>query len=585
MNYTLNNTKEKSSALKALRKLWPYLKNDHRQLVVAFAAIIVNSGLLLLAPLLIGRAINTYIVPRHFQGLALYSAIVLGVYVIAGIANYVQTITMGGVAQRMLFTLRNTIFQKLQQLPIAFFNQNKAGDLISRINSDTDNLNTFFSQSLMQFMGNVFVMVGATIFILSINLRLGLAAIVPLVVVLIITQVLSPWVKQRNAKSLQAVGGMSAEIQESLGNFKAIVAFNRRDYFREKFKEANYSNFITSVRAGIANNVFIGVYGFAASIAQLIVLLYGVHLILAGSFTIGFLISYLTYTTRLYDPLRQMASLWSTFQTAMASWDRISAIIVLENDMPLMVQADASTTTAGPRIAFQSVGFTYAEGKQVLHDVSIALHPGQTYALVGPTGGGKTTTASLMARLYDPTTGTILFEGNDIRTLDTATRAKKIGFILQEPFLFTGTVGENIFYANESYEGYSNEQLTEVLKENGLFDLTTQFEQGLDTPVTQSGESISLGQRQLIAFMRAVLRKPDLIILDEATANIDTVTERLLDEIIEKLPDQTTIVIIAHRLNTIQNADEIFFVNGGSVTPAGSLGNAVDMLMHAKRTS
>lgn len=584
MTYQLSTSKEKSSAFAALRKLLPYLKGERMQLVISFAAIIINSGLLLVAPLMIGHAINTYIIPKQYAGLAGYSALVLLVYVGAVIANYVQTKSMGGVGQRLLFTLRGTIFEKLQALPIAFFNQNKAGDLISRINSDTDNLNSFFSQSLMQFVGNVVVMIGATAFILSIDLRMGLAAIIPLVIVLLITQVLSPWVRRRNAKSLQEVGGMSAEIQESLGNFKAIVAFNRRDYFREKFKEANYKNFITAIRAGIANNIFVAIYGFAASAAQLIVLLYGIHLILLGHFTIGFLISYLTYTSRLYDPLRQMASLWATFQTAMGSWDRIAAIVSLENDMPIVLEGKTTSIT-GPRLSFHNVSFTYTEGKKVLQDVSISLQPGQTYALVGPTGGGKTTTASLMARLYDPTDGTILFEGADIRTLDIAARAKKIGFILQEPFLFTGTVGENIFYANELYSGANVHEQEEILKKEGLSALTKQFEDGLNTAVTQNGESISLGQRQLIAFMRAVLRKPDLIILDEATANIDTVTERLLEEVIEKLPAQTTKVIIAHRLNTIQNADEIFFVNGGSVTPAGSLDHAVDMLMHAKRTS
>ncbi len=376
---------------------------------------------------------------------------------------------------------------------------------------------------------------------------------------------------------------MSAEIQESLGNFKAIVAFNRRDYFREKFSEANLRNFTTAIRAGIANNIFIALYGFAASAAQLIVLLYGIHLIVIGNFTIGFLISYLSYVTRLYDPIRQMGTLWATFQTAMASLDRITAITALENDMP---QLEASSEAAIPTLlSFQHVGFAYPEGKRVLHDISFSLQPGKTYALVGPTGGGKTTTASLMARLFDPTEGTITFEGKDIRTFSPEERVQKIGFILQEPFLFTGTVGENIFYANARYAAQTPEQYAAALEAAGLSALVAQFEEGLATPVSHNGESISLGQRQLIAFMRAVLRTPDIIILDEATANIDTVTEHLLQQVIDKLPEKTTRVIIAHRLNTIQNADEIFFVNGGSVTPAGSLDHAMEMLMHAKRSS
>lgn len=592
MNYTLKTTKEKSSVWRALRKLWPLLKGEQQNLVWALVAIVLNAALTLIAPLMIGYAINHYIQTKDLHGLGIYTILILIVYIGAFVTMYLQFKTMGGVAQRLLFLLRNTIFKKLQDLPIAFFNQNKAGDLISRINDDTSNINQFFSQSLMQFIGSLFSVVGATVFIVAINWRLGLAALIPLAVVLIVTQIVSPWVKRQNAKSLQEVGGMSAEIQESLGNFKVIVAFNRRDYFREKFKTANYKNFITSIRAGIANNIFVAIYTFASNAAQLIILIYGIHLILIDNFTLGFLISYLTYASRLYDPLRQMAALWATFQTAMASWDRIAAIVSLESDIKIMPRAVSgsagaphSTDVRPATLAFKDVDFTYTDGKTVLQGVTLTLAPGKTYALVGPTGGGKTTTASLMARLYDPTGGIVMLEGSDIRMFDESVRAHKIGFILQEPFLFTGTIGENIFYGNELYTSYSDTQKEDVLRQAGLHTFLEQFEQGLDTAVTQSGESISLGQRQLVAFMRAVLRKPDIIILDEATANIDTVTERLLEKVIEHLPKSTTKVIIAHRLNTIQNADEIFFVNNGAVTAAGSFDTAVELLLHAKRTS
>ncbi|HTH93158.1 MAG TPA: ABC transporter ATP-binding protein [Candidatus Paceibacterota bacterium] len=567
-----------------MRKFLPLLKDDYGRMGIAFGAMIVNSGLTLVAPLLIGIAINRYIETKQLHGLLFYTGLVFAVYIGAFITQYIQTKTMGGVGQRLLYSLRNTVFNKLQSLPIAFFNQNKAGDLISRLNSDTDNLNQFFSQSLMQFLGSIFMIVGAGIFILSINLKLGLMTLIPLAVALFFTQVLSPWIKKENAKSLQEVGGMSAEIQESLGNFKVIVAFNRRDYFRQKFEVANHKNFITSVWAGVANYIFLALYTLAASAAQLIVLVYGIHLIMIGSFTLGFLISYISYASRLYDPLRQMAALWSTFQTAIASWDRITAILSMENDIRVVTNSSTSSDQA-PVLSFKDVGFTYTDGKTVLNDVTLTLEQGKTYALVGPTGGGKTTTASLMARLYDPSRGTIEIEGADIRTLDEALRSKKIGFILQEPFLFTGTVGDNIFYGNAEYDTASDDDRTVALKQAGLSAFIEQFEEGLATPVTQSGESISLGQRQLVAFMRAVLRKPDIIILDEATANIDTVTERLLEEVIEKLPSNTTKVIIAHRLNTIQTADEIYFVNNGAVTSAGSFDNAVELLLHAKRTS
>ena len=243
---------------------------------------------------------------------------------------------MGGVGQRMLFTLRNSIFNKLQQLPVGFFNQNKAGDLISRVNNDTDKLNQFFSQSLMQFIGNISTMVGAGIFLILINIKLGAATLSPAVLILVLTLVLSPWIKRKNALNLKSTGGMSAEIQESLHNFKVIIAFNRRDYFRKRFDIANRENYKTAIGAGLANNIFVPVYGLFASIAQLIVLAFGIYLITIGQFSIGLLVSYLSYATYFYNPLRQLAALWTNFQLAMAGWDRISQILSLETDLPVI---------------------------------------------------------------------------------------------------------------------------------------------------------------------------------------------------------------------------------------------------------
>jgi ATP-binding cassette subfamily B protein len=231
------------------------------------------------------------------------------------------------------------------------------------------------------------------------------------------------------------------------------------------------------------------------------------------------------------------------------------------------------------------VQFSYPGGKQVLRNATFALEPGKTYALVGPTGGGKTTTASLMARLYDPTQGRVLLDGRDIRSFSAEDRTRRIGFILQDPFLFTGTVKDNIVYGNVELQRLSDEDVAARLATKNLAGLLARFEKGLETRVTTGGDGVSLGQKQLIAFMRAVLREPEILVLDEATANIDTVTEQLLEQILRELPASTTKVVIAHRLNTIENADEIFFINGEEITPAGSMDHALDLLLHGKRES
>ena len=586
MNYDLNKfsaQQEKTSTLAALKKLLELIRHERKILWFALVAILINSGVNLLGPLMIGRAIDKYVMHNDYHGVLVYAAILLAMYICGLVASYLQTKLMGGVGQRMLYTLRNAIFNKLQQLPVAFFNQNKAGDLISRVNNDTDKINTFFSQSLMQFIGNMSIMIGAGIFLLSINLKLGAATLIPAAIAWIFTKILSAWVKKKNAANLKSVGGMSAEIQESLNNFRVIIAFNRRDYFRKRFDEANKDNYNTSVKAGIANNIFLPVYSLLSSVAQLVVLAYGIYLISVGDFTVGLLVSYLSYANSFYNPLRQLATLWTSFQTAMAGWDRISQMLSLETN--LVTVSENSKETSDALLEFRNVNFAYPGGNEILHNINFKLERGKTYALVGPTGGGKTTTASLIARLYDPTQGTVFLDGKDIRSYGAEARTQKIGFILQEPFLFTGTVKENILYGNELYKDSTNEKLEQALMQASLGSLLAMFENGLETKVLSSGDSISLGQKQLIAFMRAVLRNPDILILDEATANIDTMTEQLLSDILEKLPETTTRVIIAHRLNTIQNADEIYFVNSGEVMPAGSLDHAINMLLHGRRVS
>ena len=584
MDYNLNIEHETSTKA-ALKKMLQFMKEEKRNLIIAFIVMALNSGIAMLTPYLIGYTIDNYIQTKLYRGLMTFTGILLGLYIISAVTDYLQTKIMGSIGQRMLNSLRNAVFNKIQSLPISFFNQNKAGDLISRINNDTDKVNQFFSQSLLQFIDSIFMMLGASIFLLAIHVELGAAALIPAVFILIFVKIISPLVKKKNAANLKSTGGLSAQIQESLGNFKTIIAFNRRDYFRNNFNVANVINYKAAVNAGLLNNVFVPVFTLFSNIAQLIVLAFGIYLISIGNFTIGLLISFIAYVQYFYQPLRQLATLWASFQTAMAAWDRISIILNLETNLNQKISTSAEQIANAPLLIFRNVSFQYPEGKKVLHDINFKLEQGKTVAFVGPTGGGKTTTASLISRLYDPTEGEVFLNGKDLRTYSPEELSKIIGFILQEPFLFNGTVRDNILYGNESYKILDNEQFNKALSDADLESLVNRFENGLDTKILSGGDSMSLGEKQLIAFIRAVLRKPDLLILDEATANIDTITEKLLEEILQKLPRETTKVIIAHRLNTIENADEIFFVNSGEVTAAGNFENALQLLLEGKRES
>lgn len=583
MEYSLVIEK-KSSTTAAFKKMLGFMKGEKWNLFFALFVMFLNSGISMLTPYLIGYTIDHYIQTKIYSGLLTYSGILFGLYLMSALTEYFQTKLMGSIGQRMLYSLRNEVFNRIQSLPVAFFNENKAGDLISRINSDTDKVNQFFSQSLMQFVDSIFTMLGAATFLLLINFELGGAALIPAVFILIFVKLITPLVKKKNAESVKSTGNLSAEIQEGLSNFKSIVAFNRREYFRKNFENANNDNFKASVGAGLVNTSFIPVFTLFSNFAQLIVLAFGLFLITKGSFTIGLLISFIAYTQFFYQPLRQIAALWASFQTAMASWDRISVILGLKTNL-IQRPDNSDSVSNAPLITFNDVSFQYPDGKKVLHHINFELEKGKTYAFVGPTGGGKTTTASLIARLYDPTEGSILLNGRNLDSYSAEERSRKIGFILQDPFLFNGTVRENILYGNESYKEMDDKIFDKYLLEIGLSGLLTGFENGLETKIISGGESMSLGEKQLLAFVRAILRQPELLILDEATANIDTVTEKLLEEIIQKLPSSTTKVIIAHRLNTIENADVIYFINSGEVTNAGTFDNALKLLLEEKRES
>ena len=575
--------KQKTSVFFALKKMEIFMIGEKSKMFLAFVAIVINSVSNLLGPYVFGYTIDHFILKKDFVGVIHAAFLLLVIYIVGFVAHFVQMRVTGGIGQRVLFRLRNAIFEKLQSLPVSFFNQNKIGDLISRMNNDTDKLNQFFSETLTRFVGSIFIILGAGIFVLSLHFNLGFVAMIPAFCVLLLTRVLSPLVKAKNIKALQSTGGLSAEIQESLNNFKVIVAFHRQNYFQKKFREVNEQNFRAAVQSGILNTFFTPVYDFAANMSQIIVFGYGIYLITEGNLTVGLLISFISYMNRFYDPLKQMAMLWASFQMALAAWSRVSEILSLESNLLLVEKSVALRHS--PLLEFKDISFGYEEGNDVLKNFNFYLEKGKTYALVGPTGGGKTTTASLMARLFDPVSGKIFLNGRDLREYSDEERTQKIGFILQEPFLFTGTVGENIVYGNKKYSELKNNELLEILKQHNFEMLLARFDEGLETKITGGNDGLSLGQKQLIAFMRAVMRHPEILILDEATANIDTITEAQLEEILKKLPVKTTKVIIAHRLSTIENADDIFFVSGGKIVEAGSLEHAMQLLLEGKRVS
>lgn len=581
--YQLQNDENKNvKLLSSIKEINKFLKNEKLKLFFSFVSILINSAVSIYVPIKIGQIVDQYIAKGDRDNLLNGVIELLIIYAISSAITYFQVFLMGKVGQNVLFKLRSTIFLKLQSLPLSFFNINRAGDLISRINNDTERLNQAFSEVLLRFIGNIFTIIGIGLFMIILNPELGLWTLSVTLVLLIITRILSPLIQKQNKKGLDKFGDLSAEVSESLNNFRVIVAFNRRKYFREAFKKVNDQNYKVSTLTSFLNALLSPIYDYAANIALLIVLVVGINLIISGEISIGLLITFVTYTATFYQPLKIMANLFSQIQGSLAAWNRVSEILRLKSDLNVEKREKMNGSTA--LLEFKNVNFNYDSETKVLDNVNFKLEEGKTYALVGPTGGGKSTTASLMARLYDPTSGDVFLYGNNLKTYTQEEISSSVGFILQEPILFSGTIADNLIYGNMKFKSLKSSNLEALLKEEGLESIVEKLGD-LNKEISQSANSISLGQKQLIAFVRAYLRKPKLLILDEATANIDTVTEALLQKVIEKLPKSTTKVIIAHRLNTIKEADEIFFIANGEIQKSKSYDQVIKKFDTSKSKS
>jgi ATP-binding cassette subfamily B protein len=592
MQYKLDlseNSKQNLTTSQMYKPLLRFMQGSRLAMFGAFVLLLINSATIILVPFITGDVTNKYIPVGDKDSLLKAVVLIAGIYLIGALASYYQIRVMGAVGQSVLYRIRAAIFAKIQSLPLAFFNSNKSGDLISRINNDTDKLNQTFSETLLRFTGDIVVIIGIGIVMVGLNPTLGAIAWGVLAAMLLITWALSGFIRSSNNASLQKLGELSAGIQESLSNFKVTVVFNRRDYFTESFAQLNENNRQAATWAGIANAMLVPLYTYAAAIGSLLILVFGIQILLidkamAGQMPeFGSLLSFILYANLFFNPLKEMSELFAQLQTGIASWSRIIKILSLESNLVQIQNGDVDDS--GCLVKFHNVSFGYDVENMVIKHINMELAAGKTYALVGPTGGGKSTTASLMARLYDVSEGQIFFKGKDIRSYTPAELAKDIGFILQEPFLFTGTLAENIKYGNVEIADFTDEQLNQKLINLGLEKLISRFPEGLATQINPGAENISLGQRQLVAFVRVLLRSPKLLILDEATANIDTVTESLLEEILNKLPQDTTKVIIAHRLNTIENADQIFFIANGSIEQPIDFGSALSLIENARGRS
>jgi ATP-binding cassette subfamily B protein/subfamily B ATP-binding cassette protein MsbA len=551
-----------ATTLRLLGELGPY----GRQLLKILLLIVVGAGAQAGGPYLIGRAIDVDILGRDLRGLAITMALLFVVYVAGWLASREQTYLVGATGQRVLAGLRERLFARFQRLPLGYFDRRPVGDLMSRVLNDIDTVNQLLSQGLTQVLGSLFSLIGILIAMLALNRRLALVSFTVLPVMLVTTFFFARLSRRAFRRTRQTVGDVTAGIQEEIVGVRQAQAFNRAEENIARFEERNAANRDANIEAVAVTAAFAPSIDVLSTLASAIVLGYGGYLALSGALSIGLLAAFLLYVQQFYRPIQLISTVYTQAQAALAGGERIYAIL----DEPTEPPDPPGTPDLGPiagRVAFDHVTFAYTAGRVVLHGVSFAVPAGATVALVGRTGAGKTTIANLIPRFYDVTSGAVLVDGHDVRLVTRASLRHQIGIVAQEPFLFSGTVAENIAYGRPEAGPVAIEAAARAVDAH---DFIAALPQGYDTPLAEEGGTLSQGQRQLLSFARAILADPRILILDEATSAIDTRTEATIQRALATLLAGRTSVVIAHRLSTIRNADLILVIEDGLIIERGS---------------
>jgi ATP-binding cassette subfamily B multidrug efflux pump len=551
-----------ATARRLLGELRPY----SRSLLLVFALVVVGALSQAGGPWLIGCAIDRYILGDDPARLFRTMALLFGVYVAGTLATRGQIRQVGSVGQRVLASMRERIFERLQRLPLRYFDRHPVGDVMSRVTNDVDTLNQLLSQGITQLLGSLFSLIGIVVAMLILDWRLALVsfAIIP---VMLLTNVFFARRARRAFRTTRVtVGDVTAGLQEEIIGVREAQAFNRTAANIERFRERNAANRAANVQAVAITSAFAPAIDVLSTLATAVVIGYGGYLVLTGTLTVGLLTAFLIYVQQFFRPILLASQVYTQGQAALAGAERIYNILDEEPEPPDPPGAGKLGEIEG-RIQFEDVTFAYDPGRSVLHDVSFNIEPGQTVALVGPTGAGKTTIANLIPRFYDATGGSIRVDGFDVREVERRSLRRRIASVLQEPFLFSGTVAENIRYGRLDA---TQEEIEAAARAVSAHHFITALPHGYDTQLGTGGGTLSGGQRQLVSFARAVLADPRILILDEATSNIDTRTEALIQTALRTLLRGRTSVVIAHRLSTIRNADVILVVESGRVVERGT---------------
>lgn len=551
-------------------RLLRYLLPHRRSLMLGTGWLLLSSAAVAATPALTGRLIDRAVATAAAGGsadtLTVPALLLVGATLVGWFAQRMQILLLGQAGQEALYAVRRDVFAKISELDIGFFESVESGDLMSRLINDIEQINSFLSQGFRRLLSSSFSLVATLIAMLLVDWRLAVATLLVVPVMLLVTRLFGLVARRAFRRRQEAIGDVSATLAEELGGIRVAQAFNRTERNRERFEGRNAQNRDANVGAAAVSSAFSPVLSVISTGATALVAGLGGWLASRLLVTIGVVVAFLNYARQFFNAVTQLSSLYSETQSALAGGERIFDLL----DTPVEVadRSDAEDLAClEGRVTWEGVRFSYRSGPEVLHGIDLDVSPGETVAFVGTTGAGKTTLVNLVPRFYDPSSGAVLIDGRDVRSLRLSSLRRHFGIVLQDPFLFSGTVADNIRYGRLEA---SEADVRRAADTAGALAFIETLPDGFGTQVGERGSILSTGQRQLIAFARAVVGDPAILLLDEATSSVDTRTEQLIQRGLKRILVDRTALIIAHRLSTVRDASRIVVIDGGHVVEQGT---------------
>jgi ABC-type multidrug transport system fused ATPase/permease subunit len=543
-----------------------YITAQRKESLTLVLAIIVSSIINLIPPYLATLVIDSYIIGMDAEGLAVISAVLVVTYGLIFVSRYVQRFLISWLGAQLDRNMRQDIFSHLQRLSLTFYAKREVGSVVSRATNDIDKITELITSGVANVVADILTLVGIIIIMLSMNWWLSLItfSIIPLMIVFL--YIWGRRVRRVYRETRKTIASVSAKMEESVSGMKEIQSFSKEGATRQEFRRINESNMQANVQAGQVMSAFWPAVSVFTAIGNFLVLWFGGNAVMDGTLSVGLLFGFMSYIGRFFMPIQDLSGFWNSVQSALAAAERVFDIMDTPRGISDKPEAEEMPRIDG-RITYEDLSFRYEDDTPVLKDINLVIEPNTTVALVGPTGVGKTTMINLLYRFYDPKKGAVKVDGHDVRDIQLASLRGQMAVVLQDNFLFSGSIMENIRYGNL---GASDEEIIEVAKTVGAHDFIIKLPEGYETDVRERGGRLSVGQRQLISLARALIADPRILIMDEATSSIDAYTELIIQKALENVFRNRTSIIIAHRLSTVRNSDMIVVLREGGIAEKGS---------------